>query len=88
MEPTRESQSEPLMLPTPFSHIGRFLQIAIWPTERAGWVRLFGFGLRLVDHRRSRPLFSERYPGQYGIRKRRYWHWGSWCLLFLTPRLR
>ena len=49
-----------------------WLQTAWYPG--GWWVRLWGRGLRCVDHRRMPPLFSER----QGIGH--YLHLGPWCL--------
>ena len=43
-----------------------------------GWIRIFGYGISLVDHRKVRPLFSER-NGRY----RFVFHIGPWCLKWL-----
>jgi hypothetical protein len=63
--------------------------VAMWakPFDSA-WFRLFGYGLALADHRVSPPLFSERYNGRHGVRKRFYLHVGPWCIKFLRPRRR
>lgn len=44
------------------------------------WFRVFGRGLGVVNHNQHPPLFSERYNGRYGVRKRFYLHIGPWCL--------
>ena len=49
------------------------------------WFRLFGWGLAVRNHRHIPPLFSERYNGQHGFRRRTYLHVGSWCLHVLHP---
>ena len=67
-------------------HSGRWLQFMVCWGEHAGWFRLFGFGLRLLDHRIDPALFSERYNGRHGVPKRWYAHVGPWCLLALRPR--
>ncbi len=54
----------------------------------AAWIRVFGWGVSIVDHRRMRPLFSERYNGTHGIKKRLYVHVGPWCIKFLRPERR
>lgn len=43
------------------------------------WFRVFGYGLRFVDHRVCPPVFSER----EGLR--RGWHVGPYCVMWL-PR--
>jgi hypothetical protein len=32
-----------------------------WLARGPGWFRLWGWGVRWVDHRETPPLFSERY---------------------------
>lgn len=49
------------------------------------YFRIRGYGLSLTDHRLHRPLFTERFNGQHGIKRRRYLHVGSWCVSALRP---
>lgn len=53
--------------------------------EREGWFRVLGWGLALRDHSRMRPLWSERYSGQFGVPARVYLHVGRWCVAVLRP---
>jgi hypothetical protein len=46
-----------------------------------GWVRVFGYGVRFVDHRVTPPQFSER----MGFKKTL--HVGPYCFMYL-PRPR
>ncbi len=59
-----------------------WLQAAWYPGGL--WFRLWGWGLRCVDHRRHPALFSER------IGKKRALHVGAWCFAVVggepTPR--
>jgi hypothetical protein len=48
------------------------------PTE--WWIRLFGWGVALRDHRRIGPLFSER----MGRGRNRYFHVGPYCFALLA----
>jgi hypothetical protein len=54
--------------------------------EGLAWFRLFGVGLAWTDHRRHRPLLSERYAGRHGFRRRCYLHIGPHCLHVTTGR--
>lgn len=56
-----------------------FARVAVRPFTDACF-RIKGYGLALRDHRAFPPLFSERYNGQHGVRKRFYLHVGPWCL--------
>lgn len=62
------------------------MRVMVW---RWGfWARfpLFGGrGFGLLSHRKYRPVFTERYTGQYGIRKQRYVHVGPWCFRTFGP---
>lgn len=53
---------------------------------RGFWFRVFGYGLAVDDHRESRPLFSERYSGQFGIPLGVYLHVGPRCIHALGRR--
>lgn len=48
------------------------------------YFRIAGWGLAMRDHRRIPPLFSERYSGQFGVRRRRYLHIGPFCIATFT----
>lgn len=59
---------------------------AMWDRPfSGGWFRLFGWGIGVVDHRKTRMFFSERYNGQHGVKKRIYVHLGPWCFKGLQP---
>jgi hypothetical protein len=45
----------------------------------AWWFRIFGYGIRYVDHRVYCPMFSER-EGY-----KRFFHVGAWCFGLLKP---
>lgn len=54
-----------------------------WAVGSLGcWIRLGDHGLRVISHRKIRPLYSERTRAG----GRRYWHVGHWCLGTLGPR--
>ncbi len=54
-----------------------------WCRWEAGFCgRLFGVGIYLVDHRRQRPLFSERHLGVLGDP---WFHVGPWHVELLYP---
>jgi hypothetical protein len=57
-----------------------WFQLYVQPRCHAGWFRLFGWGFGVADHRIDRPLFSERYNGRHGVKRRRYIHVGPLCL--------
>lgn len=58
LEPLWKPGAEPLAEPT----ITRIGPLTIYRGEIGGWFRLFGYGLWWtdLDHRKHRPLFSER----------------------------
>lgn len=57
---------------------GSFTSLTEW------WFRICGRGISLRDHRRYRPLFSERHNGCYGRRRGIYVHVGPYCLHLLV----
>lgn len=42
-----------------------------------GWIRIFGYGVRVVDHRVTPPMFSERMGAKKVL------HIGFWCFAYL-----
>lgn len=49
------------------------------------WIRVspYGWGFAVTNHKRTPPLFSERYRGQFGIPKNPRLHVGRWCLTIM-----
>ena len=52
--------------------------------HRAGFFRVFGYGLRVIRHRPYGPVFSERYADRVKPRLY-YFHIGNYCIGTLRP---
>ena len=46
------------------------------------WIRILGYGISWTDHKKHKPLFSER----NGFRKAI--HIYHWCFMFLRPEIK